>query len=302
MDLDSLKIAFVGMGEAGSAIVTGWGATRAHQIAAYDIKIGQPDTSAEITQRCADLCIGCKTTVHEALHDAALIFSTVTADQAVDVAQTAAPSIKEGAYWCDLNSCAPSSKTEAADIIQMSGGRYVDVAVMSPVHPKLHRTPLLISGTWSTAIAPLLDALDMDFRIVDGPVGRASSIKMVRSIMVKGLEALTAECTLAAIAAGVADDVLPSLQNGHPKLDVEARAIYNFERSLVHGARRAAEMDEVAKMLSDLGLPGHMSEASALWQRKIAEISQDIATSEIESRLAFFADALLPGLQSTGSK
>jgi 3-hydroxyisobutyrate dehydrogenase-like beta-hydroxyacid dehydrogenase len=64
----------------------------------------------------------------------------------------------------------------------------------------------------------------MNFRIIKGAVGRASSIKMVRSIMVKGLEALTAECALAAHAADVMDEVFPSLRDGHPNIDVQQRA------------------------------------------------------------------------------
>ena len=65
-------------------------------------------------------------------------------------------------------------------------------------------------------------------KAVEGPVGRASSIKMVRSIMVKGLEALTAECSLAAAAAGVSEEVFPSLKSGHPKIDVEERGGLQF--------------------------------------------------------------------------
>ena len=90
-----------------------------------------------------------------------------------------------------------------AEVIEAAGGRYIDVAVMAPVHPKRNLVPLLISGPNARDAAPILEALPMALRVVEGPVGRASSIKMVRSVMVKGLEALTAECVLAAVAAGV---------------------------------------------------------------------------------------------------
>jgi len=114
---------------------------------------------------------------------------------------------------------------------------------MEPVYPKQLDVPLLISGDWSHDVSDLLSTLSLKFRIIEGAVGRASSIKMVRSIMVKGLEALTAECALAAYAADVVDEVFPSLRDGHPKIDVQQRATYNFERSMTHGVRRAAEME-----------------------------------------------------------
>ena len=171
---------------------------------------------------------------------------------------------------------------------------------MAPVYPEQHRVPLLISGSWTDEIAPAFASLSMNFRVVAGPVGRASSIKMVRSIMVKGMEALTAECALAAVAAGVADEVLPSLKTGHPQIDVESRAIYNFERSLVHGLRRAAEMDEVSKMLEDLGLPNNMSQACAVWQRKIGETGEKSALPKGSDEFKPYTDLLLRSLQHSG--
>jgi 3-hydroxyisobutyrate dehydrogenase-like beta-hydroxyacid dehydrogenase len=107
--------------------------------------------------------------------------------------------------------------------------------------------------------------------VVAGEVGAASSIKMIRSVMVKGLEALSAECVLAAVAAGVEEEVLGSLMKSHPGTDWPARTAYNLERAMRHGARRAAEMEEVAKTLTDLGLPDDMARATVDWQRRIAE-------------------------------
>ena len=178
--------------------------------------------------------------------------------------------------------------------ITSASGRYVDVAVMSPVYPKRHRVPLLISGEWTAEVKRVLKALAMSVRIMDGPVGRASSIKMVRSIFVKGMEALTAECTLAAAAAGVTGDVLPSLKERHPFVDVEAHAIYNFDRSLTHGERRSAEMLEVAKMLKDLDLPNVMSSATAEWQKLLGDIG---GRRDDEPTLEEIVGALLPELR-----
>jgi 3-hydroxyisobutyrate dehydrogenase-like beta-hydroxyacid dehydrogenase len=264
------KIAFIGMGEAGSAIVEGWGANRRGRIAAYDIKSDDATSAEVIVSRCQSLNIENCSSAAEAVSGAGLVLCTVTADQAVNAAETAAAHLERGAFWCDLNSCAPSSKRRAAEIIETAGGRYVDVAVMAPVHPKRHMTPLLISGPHADAIKPLLDELPMAARIVKGEIGAASSIKMIRSVMVKGMEALTAECVLAAVAAGVEDEVLTSLIKSHPGTDWPARAAYNSERAMVHGARRASEMEEVAKTLTDLGLPDDMALATVAWQRRIS--------------------------------
>ena len=284
-----MRIAFIGLGEAAGAFITGWGADRASDIAAFDIKSTIPEAKAFGITHCI--------TLWDAVSDADVVFSTVTADQAITAARAATPLMKRGAYFLDMNSCAPSSKQVSAGIMAEHNLRYVDVAVMEPVYPKQLDVPLLISGDWSHDVSKLLSNLSLTFRIIKGPVGRASSIKMVRSIMVKGLEALTAECALAAHAADVVDEVFPSLRDGHPKIDVEQRATYNFERSMTHGVRRAAEMDEVAKMVADLGLPNDLSRGSAHWQRIIADNTVDRTTSKQGRDLQILVDELLPRIR-----
>lgn len=287
------RIGFIGMGEAGSALVSGWGPTRAGEIVAYDIKLDMPESEQEILGRCDRLGISATRSAEEAVQGADIVFSTVTADQAVAAAESAAPHLRAGTFWCDLNSCAPSSKQRAATIIDAAGGRYVDVAVMAPVHPKLNMVPVLIAGPHANSVAPVLSALPMSLRVVEGGVGAASSIKMIRSVMVKGLEALTAECTLAAVAAGVEDEVFGSLAKSHPGIDWTRQAAYNFERSLVHGERRAAEMEEVAKTLSDLGLPNDMALSTVEWQRRVAASRVPVPTDPNGSELRATATALL---------
>src|SRR5690606_11498719 len=128
----------------------------------------------------------------------------------------------------------------AAQIIEAAGGRYVDVAVMAPVEQGL-AVPLLLSGPHAAAAVPLLKALGFtNLRVVGGEVGRASAIKMIRSVMIKGLEALSWECAAAAEAAGVYDEITASLDASEKPVGWAQRFAYNRERMETHGARRAA--------------------------------------------------------------
>lgn len=161
--------------------------------------------------------------------------------------------------WLDCNSCAADTKRKAAAEIELHGGRYVDVAVMASVYPKLHKVPLLISSEHASAGQAVLHALDMCPQFAGTEVGQASAIKMIRSIMIKGMEALSAECFLVARRVGVEDQLLSSLSSSNPEIDWPARGSYDLERMIVHGHRRAAEMREVALTVQQLGLPNGMS-------------------------------------------
>ena len=161
----------------------------------------------------------------EPQYKADLIFSTVTADQAFAAASSAAPWLRPGAFFFDLNSCAPSTKQKSAAVIEAAGGRYVDIAVMATITSKYHHTPMLICGDHSDAALTALLALDMTPKLIPGPVGRASTIKMVRSVLVKGVEALTAECFWAASKADVVDEVAASLDASQTGMGWKAGAL-----------------------------------------------------------------------------
>ncbi|WP_245428194.1 NAD(P)-dependent oxidoreductase [Roseiarcus fermentans] len=300
MTADSARaIAFIGFGEAAQAFLAGWRTEPGFvaTLAAYDIKTDSPDAAVREGKR-ADYVranvIGAST-APAAVAGATSVFSVVTADSAHEAAIAALPGLAPGAFFFDCDSCAPQTKARSAKAVDAAGGRYVDVAVMAPVHPRLHRTPLLISGPHAEAALPVLAGLGMAAAIHDGPVGSASAIKMIRSIMMKGLEALVAECVLAGTKAGVIDTVLDSLDDTYPGFDWKARSAYMLERVMTHGVRRAAEMREAALTVELLGLDPAMSAASVGWQQAIGELRL-AATPEEAADYRILADKILARL------
>lgn len=264
-------IAVIGFGEAGRTFASagGWSA----RARVYD---RLTDTAMTRSSKLADYATagvaGCSDAA-TAVAGAAAVVSLVTADQALLVAEDAARSIMAGTFYLDLNSVAPETKRVSARAIEAAGGCYIDVAVMSPVQPAAMASPLIISGSRAEEAAALLASLGFTkVGVVGDHVGRASSIKMIRSVMIKGIEALSAECMLAASEAGVLDEVVASLDVSWPGADWAARADYNLDRMMVHGSRRAAEMQEVVRTLDDLGVGSDMSRGTVVRQATIGAL------------------------------
>lgn len=253
-------ITLIGFGEAAQAFVAPKWLARSFDIATRDpalADVKHADFARSGVTGCDDAAA--------ALSGAGLVLSLVTADQALAAAQSGVLHLSESALWCDMNSVAPTTKHAAAQAIEAAGGRYVDCAVMAPVHPARRRVPLILSGPHAAEAASLPASLGFDsVRAIAGPIGAASTIKMLRSVIIKGIEALTAEAFLAASHAGVTDELLDSLGDGWT-----AKADYNLDRMLVHDTRRAAEMDEVAATLVALGIEPLMSRAVALRQHAL---------------------------------
>ncbi|MCB8837152.1 NAD(P)-dependent oxidoreductase [Aurantimonas sp. VKM B-3413] len=286
-------LAMIGFGEAATTFLSGWDIDP-KTVSVFDIKTDAAATRTAMTEKFAQFAVrGCER-IADAVAGAELVISLVTADQAVAAARATASALESGALYVDGNSCAPGSKRLAAEAIEAAGGRYVDMAIMAPVKTKAQRTPLLLSGPDAGEAEARLSALGLAPAIAGEEIGQASTIKMLRSVMIKGLEALTCECLLAARRAGVEDAVLSSLQASDPGWDWRGRSGYNLERMMAHGTRRAAEMREVAETVRALGIANRLSEATAAWQEDVGRL--ELCGGD-DAELAERADRILSGLK-----
>jgi len=266
------RFCFIGFGEAGQALATGLKQSGVSQISAWDILF--PEDAGERLRRAAEtLGVRRAASAADAIAGSDIVLAAVTAASSLDAAKSAMAHMRPEQFYLDINSVSPGRKLETAEAVN-GAMRYVDVAVMAPVHPALHRTPMLLAGPHAEALAPVLAALDMSVAIAGPKVGEAAAIKMVRSVMIKGLEALTLECFLAARRAGVEPQIFASLSKSFPGLDWPQMVEYNLERMASHGIRRAHEMEEVAETLRELGVVPHITEGTIKRQYEMGELGK----------------------------
>jgi 3-hydroxyisobutyrate dehydrogenase-like beta-hydroxyacid dehydrogenase len=197
----------------------------------------------------------------------------VTASQAVPVAEACARGLRKGCWFLDFNSASPGAKQRAADLIDGGGGRYVEGAVMTSVPPHRIKVPLLLGGGGARELAPPLVALGFNAKVASEKLGIASAVKMCRSIMIKGMEAMVIESFTTARAYGVEDALLASLAETFPGIDWEKQGAYFFQRVIEHGRRRAEEVREVAETVREIGLTPWSAEGTAERQAWIADLA-----------------------------
>ena len=272
-------ISFIGFGEAGQAIASGLREAGAGRMSAWDILF--PQAAGERLRQARE-AIGVRgsSSAGDAVRDAEIVISAVTAAASVAAAQSVKAHLVGRPFFLDINSVSPGRKQETAKLFG-EAARYVDVAVLAPIYPARHQTRMLLAGPHAAAVAPILAALGMRATIAGTEVGAAAAIKMVRSVMVKGIEALTLECFLAAARAGVVDEVANSLKNNYPGLDWSKIVPYNLERMAVHGERRAAEMEEVAETLRELGVEPLMTLGTVKRQREMGQVGTQLSVREV---------------------
>ncbi len=263
-------IALIGFGEAGHAIASGLREAGLERMAAWDILFPQPE-GAKLKRAAEAIGVRVASSAADAVRGAGLIISAVTAASSTEAAQSVRPHLAGNPYFLDINSVSPGRKQDSAKELGDTA-RYVDVAIIAPIYPARHQTPMLLAGPDAQAVAPLLSGLGMKVSVSGPEVGAAAAIKMVRSVMIKGIEALTLECFLAAARAGIVDEVALSMKNNYPGLDWAKIVPYNLERMANHGERRAAEMEESAETLRELGVEPLMTSGTIKRQREMGQI------------------------------
>jgi len=266
------SLAVIGFGEAGRILAAGLRASGRFDVCAYDILVREAAARGPMVSAAVERQVTMAESNREAIRGARIIVSAVTAASSTDVARETASALVPGQIFADLNSVSPGTKRKSAKLIEDAGGHYVDVAVMAPLPPYGLRVPILLGGTRAADLVALLAPAGMKFEIVADDIGTASAIKMCRSVMIKGMEALVVECLLGARHYGVEDRVLASLEETFPQMKWDERADYLVSRVVVHGRRRAAEMREVAVTIREAGQEPFMASATAECQDRISDI------------------------------
>ena len=288
------QIGMVGYGEVGKIFAAGF-KNLGHTVSAWDLKFDAAAARAAELDHAAQAGVQACASLQALCAGADLVISAVTASNTLAVAQAAAAHIRRGAIFLDLNSASPGTKQQAAQLVDAAGAHYVEAGVMTSVPPHGMRVPMLLGGAQAEALAQQLRGLGVDARAVASEIGVASAIKMCRSVMIKGLEALVIESYTTARKYGVEGHMIPTLAETFPSIDWEQQGAYFFSRVAQHGKRRAEEMREAANTVREAGFEPWMATAIADKHDWVAQQSRDGVFDGLpkDANWQQFADRLL---------
>jgi 3-hydroxyisobutyrate dehydrogenase-like beta-hydroxyacid dehydrogenase len=248
------QVALIGFGEAGGIFGRDLAAAGVG-VAVFDILLNSAPSRSAILAKAKDAEVRPCASAEEAIRGADLVISAVTCSAAADVARNSVQYLRSGQTYVDINSVSPDTKREIALILEPSGAIFVEAAVMAPVSPQRLKVPMLLGGVEAEATAARLRSIGMNATAVSERIGVASAVKMCRSVMIKGIEALAVESLFAARRYGAEKEVLASLAATYPHMGWEGPLpAYLISRVAEHGRRRAAEMREAAETLRNIGL------------------------------------------------
>jgi 3-hydroxyisobutyrate dehydrogenase-like beta-hydroxyacid dehydrogenase len=289
---DITAVATLGLGEAGTAITTGladvWRKDNpSRRILSVDTALGDNVRGAAINERARAVGVEIEGSYTKKLGDAGAVFSVVTGAEAKNAALAARDVLKPGTLFFDVNTLTGPQTVNIAQEMAKAGIDYVDFAAMGGFATSGHKVPFVISGPAAERAAAFLKPFGFSVEIMSARAGDASSVKIIRSVMTKGMEALSVECMVAAHRAGLVREVLDCFS------DIDARTFAGMIKSLttthvVHAKRRMEEIDKAQENLIELGIRPLMSERT----RESHARTVNAGVAPADASLSSFEEAL----------
>lgn len=265
-------LGFIGFGEAAYHIAKGLSETSRPQVLAFDVMAASEPEGEKIRSRAAECAVGLMGSLRELIDASEVILCATSAKYALSIAEEAGALLRKGKIYADLNSASPMVKRKIATIVDATGASFSDAAVMELVPPHKHRVPIAASGSGALEFTDILNAIGMNVTFINDQAGSSSSMKMFRSIFVKGLTSLMMETFLAARKMGVCDEVVESVSGTLSDHTIGQMADLLINRTAVAYDRRISEMEDVVSTLKDIGIDPFASRSTVerfAWMREI---------------------------------
>ena len=309
MSLSPRVIALLGFGEAGSAIARGlcaeggWrGAPRPgdnapRRVIAVDTALDEDARGTALGREARRLGVAIDGRYTAALSEADLVICAVQGEHALEAAQAAAPLLKKGAHYLDLCTVTGHMSDEDRLSIEAAGGRYIDIAVMGGFFKSGIKAPMLVAGADVDPVVAWMNANGFEAKVLGTRPGSASSVKMVRSVLIKGVEALGVEAYVTAERQGILKEVMECMG------DVDQIGFAKFvgtlvQTHIVHAHRRWEEMGLVGKTLRETGVDPLMTGVIERSHRRTVDAGiapADGKVPSLDEALAMLSEKVIRG-------
>jgi 3-hydroxyisobutyrate dehydrogenase-like beta-hydroxyacid dehydrogenase len=262
--------AFIGFGALGSSLATGLGRSAASVVRTYT---RQPSLNESgLQERLRRTRAHRSSSLQEAVRGATAVLSTVPPGASLEVAEACARCLEQGTYYVDLTAAPVAEKEAAAIAITEAGALYVDAAVLGTVEVSGFEVPIVASGPGAVGWQALVSPEGLKVEAIDAPAGHATLLKLLRSVYMKGRDALIVEMMLAARRYGLEDRVAESIQGPGETVAFAALTERVLCSLALHAGRRADELLASGEVLGAAGIDPIMSRAGAHVLRNVADL------------------------------
>lgn len=270
--MDINKIGIIGYGEVGSAFAKPLSARDSVSLSVFDIRCNDRASSQFLSNLEREPTIHLSADIKSLVTENDLILSVVTADAAMSVVQGVLPYINEKKIYVDMNSVSAKTKIRMAGLIEETGGVFIEAAILGAIAAYGFRAPVLVCGNSAREFADFFNSLGFDIKYLSRDIGKASNMKMLRSVFAKGVESLLIEMMIAAKRGDLLDAVMAEIIEFMDKRSFQDIANAWITTTVMHAKRRAEEMEHVIETLNELKVRPIMTMATRDRLKSVSEL------------------------------
>ncbi len=271
MEAQSLRLGFLGFGEAGYHFGKGLSQAGLRDMVAYTPSGATAAADDPVRRRAAEAGVQLVASPRELCERAELIVAVTPGRVALPALRSVRPYLRARHIYVDASTAAVKAMEQAGRMLAGKAG-FVDAAIMGTVPLNGIKVLTVASGPHAGRFRALMEPYGMNIQVVGEKPGAASAMKLIRSVCMKGIAAVLLETLEAAQRHGlleaVAADVAASIDE-RPFAQVIKRFVCG---TAVHAERRVHEMDESLELLRSLGASTRMTRATRGRIRDIARM------------------------------
>lgn len=258
-----LRLGFVGFGEAGYNLTKNMLHDKV-DLFAFDIEsLRQTERGTLIRQHAEENGVTLVNSMENLAKAVEVFFCFTSAASAYPIAEQMAPLLSEDQIYVDMNSTSPSVKERIGEMfVRSSHGSFVEAAVMSSVPTGKTKVPIKLCGAKAEQLSNRLNEIGMNVTALDVKIGKASAIKMLKSILSKGIIAVVTEAVFCTEKYGITDIVLNGEKSFLDELGFIEYCNHDVTQAAAHNERFFYEMKEVLATVESMGENAIMTRAA----------------------------------------
>ena len=224
----------------------------------------------------AELCARCT-----------IVISVCPPHAAEDVANDVVQSGFRGLF-VDANAIAPQRTMKIGEAVSKAGMVFIDGGIVGLAAWKPHTTCLYLSGPRAAEIVSCFSAGPLDTKILEGPVGKASALKMCYAANTKGTVALLAAIIATAETLGVREALFEQWK--HDDASLPAQVEKRIQANAPKAWRFVGEMEEISRTFREAGAPGEFHAGAADIYARLAKFKDVRTPPTLDDILAALTD------------
>ena len=266
-----LRLGFIGFGEAASRFSKDLAHAGLESIVAYSPSAAKAGDDDPIRAKAAESGVELVASIRDVCRRSNVVVCLTPGKLALTIARRARRWLTAEHIYVDATTASVRDMEKAAHLLEGSAA-FVDAAVMDPVPMNGIKVLTVASGSHAAEFRALLEPYGMNIEVVGDKPGAASSMKLLRSVCMKGLAALLLESLEAAQRYGITRALVADMArfiDGRPFEDVIKRFVCG---TAIHAGRRVHEVSEAMALLKSVDAPTRMTKSTRKTLESIAEM------------------------------